>query len=190
MNVLLLLLLLVAGEGVYFEHTQRLQIDAGIQIQLTQWQSVVNSLDAENKDLADTRNGILKQTTALESGIEKSNADLARTQALLTAAEKQHEAEEAQKASAGRIDPSLGTITTTDGRTFQNCQLLKIEADGITFNHADGITKVMFPKLPAALQKTFGYDPQADSARQAAQARYEEQSREAGGGGASQTAAQ
>ncbi len=190
MNVLLLLILLVAGEGVYFEYTQQTQIDAGIQIQLTSWQGIVNGLEAENRDLTNTKNAILKQTTALEAGIEKSSAEIAQAQALMTAAEKQKADEEAKKASADRIDPNLGTIATTDGRTFQNCQLLKIEADGITFNHADGITKVLFPRLSPEFQKKFGYDPQAEAARQAAQQRYEEQLQAAGVGGASQTAAQ
>ena len=187
MNVLLLLVFLVAGEGVYFEYTQQQQINDGIQLQLTGWQVVVNSLEAENRDLTNTKNDILKNTTALEGGIENSNALITKAQAEINAAK----AKTAKPPPApGQIDPALGTITTTDGQTFHDCQLLKIEADGITFNHADGITKVMFTRLTPETQKKFGYDPQADSALQAAQMRYQEQLRQAGAPNANQTAAQ
>ena len=68
----------------------------------------------------------------------------------------------------------MGTITTLDGRTFQDCKILKVEADGITFSHADGITKILFPLLRPDLQKRYGYDPQKAVAETAAQINYQQ----------------
>ncbi len=178
MNMFLLLVLLVAGEGVYFEYNQQKQVEAGIEKQLTAWQTTVNGLDAEIRDLTNAKNDILKATAQAEADIEKSNMTLAKAQSMIVLSKAEQEAKAAEEAGA------LGTIVTKDGQTYKNCQLLKVYPDGITFNHDDGITKVLFPQLPPALQKRFGYDPQAQSALQAAQMRYQEQLRAANGGGA------
>jgi hypothetical protein len=85
------------------------------------------------------------------------------------------EAANAAKVAATSNSNNLGTITTLDGRTFQNCKVLKVEADGVTFSHDDGITKILFPLLPPAVQKQFDYDPQKAVAQAGAQARYDEQ---------------
>ena len=53
----------------------------------------------------------------------------------------------------------MGTIATLDGKNYQNCKLLKVDADGITVDHTEGITKIAFGLLPPDLQKRFGYDP-------------------------------
>jgi hypothetical protein len=53
--------------------------------------------------------------------------------------------------------------------------VLKVEADGVTFSHDDGITKVLFPLLPPTIQKQFDYDPQKAVAQTDAQERYNEQ---------------
>ena len=66
----------------------------------------------------------------------------------------------ANSAIAAENSDAQGTITTLDGRTFQNCKILKVEADGITFSHDDGITKVLFPLLRPETQKKYGYSPQ------------------------------
>ena len=87
-----------------------------------------------------------------------------------------------QEAKAAEEAGALGTVVTKDGQTYKNCQLLKVYPDGITFSHDDGITKVLFSQLPPALQKRFGYDPQEQSALEAAQMRYQQQLRAANGG--------
>jgi hypothetical protein len=85
------------------------------------------------------------------------------------------QAANAATSAAASNSNNLGTITTLDGRTFQNCKVLKVEADGVTFSHDDGITKVLFPLLPPAIQKQFDYDPQKAVAATDAQVRYNEQ---------------
>jgi hypothetical protein len=53
---------------------------------------------------------------------------------------------------------SLGTITTTDGKTYADAKLAVIEPDGISILYADGGAKIPFTSLPPAAQKQFGYD--------------------------------
>jgi hypothetical protein len=55
-------------------------------------------------------------------------------------------------------------ITTTDGVTYNAPKLTRVEPDGllVEFQPAaggTGLAKIKFAKLPAALQKQFGYDP-------------------------------
>jgi hypothetical protein len=74
---------------------------------------------------------------------------------------------------------TLGTITTLDGKTFQKCQLLKVDADGIVVNHSEGITKILYGLLPPELQKKFGYDPHQAAALTEAQIQFQEEQRKA-----------
>jgi hypothetical protein len=53
----------------------------------------------------------------------------------------------------------LGTITASDGKSYRDCKLLKVEATGIVFSHADGIMELAYSQLPAELKTRFGYDP-------------------------------
>ena len=55
-------------------------------------------------------------------------------------------------------------ITTTDGVTYNNPKLTRVEPDGllVEFSPATGgtgIARLKFAKLPESLQKQFGYDP-------------------------------
>ena len=55
---------------------------------------------------------------------------------------------------------SLGTITTTDGKTFADAKLAAVEPDGISILYADGGAKIAFTSLSPEIQKQFGYDPE------------------------------
>jgi len=57
--------------------------------------------------------------------------------------------------------------------------LLAVEADGVTFSHTKGITKVLFPLLPLDLQKRFGYDSRKAAALTGAEIKYQEEKRKA-----------
>jgi hypothetical protein len=59
--------------------------------------------------------------------------------------------------------------TTSDGKTYKDVHVVKVEADAVTILHHDGGALVPLAKLPAALQQRFGYDP--DKARAAAEDR-------------------
>ena len=55
---------------------------------------------------------------------------------------------------------SLGTITTTDGKTYADAKLAVVEPDGISIIYSDGGAKIPFSSLSPEMQKEFGYDPE------------------------------
>ena len=60
--------------------------------------------------------------------------------------------------------PSKGqplTITTRKGVTYENCRLLRVEPDGISYAHSRGIAKLFFSELPPEYATRYGYNPQA-----------------------------
>ncbi|HLZ54008.1 MAG TPA: hypothetical protein VKS19_05965 [Verrucomicrobiae bacterium] len=66
-------------------------------------------------------------------------------------------------------------IMTTDGMVYKSVRLLKIAPDGLLVEYQPdagglGLTKLKFAKLPAPLQKQFGYDPLKASAFEQEQA--------------------
>src|SRR5690348_4716091 len=77
---------------------------------------------------------------------------------------------------AGNPDPKTGSpaalsnnslpskIITADGMVYQAVKLSRIEPDGLLIEYRPdsggvGMAKLKFAKLPAPLQKQFGYDP-------------------------------
>jgi hypothetical protein len=74
---------------------------------------------------------------------------------------------------------NLGTITTLDGKTFQNCQLLGVKADRIVINYAGGITEILYGLMSPELQKRFGYDPHQAAGLTEAQIQFQEEQRKA-----------
>ncbi len=63
--------------------------------------------------------------------------------------------------------------TTTDGKTYTDVKLIKRDADTVTILDEDGGARISLDRLPADLQKRFGYDPVA--AKAAAEARAKEE---------------
>ncbi len=55
----------------------------------------------------------------------------------------------------------LETITTRDGKVFNQVEITKVEAGGIRFIHAGGFSFVPFINLSDDLQKKWNYDPNA-----------------------------
>ena len=54
-------------------------------------------------------------------------------------------------------------LSTVAGKTYHQCRVLKIELDGVSFKHANGIAKVLFKDLTPQWRNHFGYD--ADKAK-------------------------
>jgi hypothetical protein len=54
---------------------------------------------------------------------------------------------------------TFGTITASNGTSYTNCRLLKVQVDGIVISCDTGITQLGYNLLPVALQKEFGFDP-------------------------------
>ncbi len=57
--------------------------------------------------------------------------------------------------------PGSNDLAAADGRIFCNAQVWKVEPDGLTLRHAEGLDKVEFPLLPEACRQQYGYDPEA-----------------------------
>jgi hypothetical protein len=49
-------------------------------------------------------------------------------------------------------------LTTTNGRTYKQCRIVKMETDGVSFPHANGAGKVLFKGLTKDLHEHFDYD--------------------------------
>lgn len=76
-------------------------------------------------------------------------------------------------ASAGAAD-----LTTVQGRSYQNCKILKVSPDGVTFRHTKGVARILFSDMTTASQKEFGYDPDKERAFEKQQAEVRAQKRE------------
>lgn len=50
-------------------------------------------------------------------------------------------------------------LSTTDGKSYTNVTVTKVEPDGLSITHDTGSAKVPFTKLSEDLQKKHGYDP-------------------------------
>lgn len=80
------------------------------------------------------------------------------------------------------LSNDLGTITTLDGRTFEDCHLIMVESSSIVFTHSDGIMDLPYPLMKSDLQKRFGYDPHQGPNLTDAQVQDLEQERQAASG--------
>jgi hypothetical protein len=61
------------------------------------------------------------------------------------------------------------TITTRAGKSFYECKVTRVDADGIAFTHRDGVVKIAFKDLPESLRQQFRHDPKKAAAQQRAQ---------------------
>ncbi len=50
-------------------------------------------------------------------------------------------------------------ITTLTGKTYRDCEIVRVHPDGVSFTHATGAAKVLFEDLPAEWRARLGYDP-------------------------------
>jgi hypothetical protein len=97
--------------------------------------------------------------TTAKGQVDQLQKDVAKAQAAADAATAA-EAAEAAAVAAGHANPNdLGTVTLLDGKIYKNCQLVKVDTDGIVVNYSDSVTKLYFNLMPPDLQKKFGYDP-------------------------------
>lgn len=72
------------------------------------------------------------------------------------------------------------TLTTNSGHKYENATLSRIEPDGLVLETEEGIVKVHFAKLPAEIQKQFGFDRKAaaENARRVVDAMKRERARQ------------
>lgn len=142
MNYFLILIILCLGGGGYYEYTT-------MQQQLSDQDTQIQKLQSDNADLK-------RKLEAAATAPATTNA----------AASAEPAAPGATPASSGTPAPGwsnvLGTITTADGKTYQNCHLMKVKPAAIVVQTSDGmITEIGYLVMPAPLQQKFGYDPKA-----------------------------
>jgi hypothetical protein len=168
MNSFLLIVILAICGGSYYEYSVINQAKLEDEQQIADLQTKVNKLKALSTELAKGRTDLPPDFAELQGNTPgapgQAPTNQAQPEANATISQPAPQPAPAAVPSAAPSAPTasandLGTIVTIDARTFQNCQLLKVEADGITFKHAEGITKVLFPLLPPDVQKRFGFDP-------------------------------
>lgn len=58
-------------------------------------------------------------------------------------------------------------IVTLDGKAFHDCEVKKVEREGVRIVHRDGTAFLDFDVLPSALQKQYGWTPEKSAARKA-----------------------
>lgn len=86
--------------------------------------------------------------------------------------------------TASALDPT--TIETTQGKTFQQCKILKRDPDGVSFSHSKGMAKVLYSDLSSSMRNSLGYDAvkadayekeHAEARKEAAQAKRERETK-------------
>lgn len=173
MKYFLLVVIVALCGGAYYEYTvlqknQQAMSEAD-QKQISNLNGQIDKLKAANTQLESDKAGTEKSLMDAQSQATDLTAQLQTAKAEAETAKK--EAEEAKKTASAATEKAkaagpqlfsanyLGTIATLDGKTYENCVLLKVDTDGITLNHeSQGITKILFVFLPPELQAKFGYD--------------------------------
>ena len=168
MNYFLLFVIVAICGGGYYEYKLQQQNDAGYQQQLGDLEAKIDKLQSDNTKIGNEKTALSKDLADAQKKVSDLTSQIETAAAAAKAVKDAEDAEKAAKAAVlaataqAKTEASsnnLGTVTTLNGKTFQNCQLLRVETDGITFNHSSGIAKVLFPLLAPDVQKKFGYDP-------------------------------
>lgn len=60
----------------------------------------------------------------------------------------------------------IAKITTLAGKTYRQCQIVRVHPDGVSFRHADGAAKVLFTDLSKEWRTRLGYDADKAAAYQ------------------------
>ena len=166
MNWFLLLIILAMGGGGYYEYqtlTGQVAVD---QIQITDLKMKLQQLTDNEQKASDD---VAQLTKSLADAQAKSNSLVGQLQNAKTALAAAQPPPPAPSATAGALSSStanpsspaafttkLGTITALDGKTYADCQLLKVNADSIVISNADGITQIPLNVLPPQTLKILG----------------------------------
>jgi len=53
----------------------------------------------------------------------------------------------------------VAKITTLTGKTYRQCNIIKVYPDGVAFRHSNGAAKILFTDLSSDLRDRLGYSP-------------------------------
>jgi cell division protein FtsB len=155
MNYFLLLVVLVLGAVGYYEYTNLEQENATDDQEIVDLKGKIDNLEKENKTLDADKAQLAKDMSTAEAEV----ANLTGEAKALTATPETSSSTPATPKPKPLPSNNLGNITTLDQKTYQNCQLLKVEAEDIVISDSDGITQIAYTLMAPDLQKRFGYDP-------------------------------
>ncbi len=165
MQYFLLVIILGLGAGGYFEYTVlQKQLEADNQ-QIAGQSEKIDALQAENKKVEEDKTALTKSVADAQAKIADLTRQVQDAQTALAAAKAAAASAASSKTTAAAPAPpprptnDLGTITLLDGKSYQNCHLLRVKTDGIVVSDTQGITELSFVVLSADLQKKFDYDP-------------------------------
>ena len=65
---------------------------------------------------------------------------------------------------AGEGDGAPFSLKTERGKSYRGCKVRKVDPDGLTVSHSQGIAKIAFTELSEAVQKRHGYDKEKSEA--------------------------
>jgi len=190
MNYFLLSIIVVLCGAGYYEQTTMQQRSAADLQQITDLGTQLDALKTENQKLTNDKAQMTKSAAATQAEVADLTQRAQAAQSAL-AAEKEQALEAAKAAAAAaavaaappppppppRPSNDLGAISTTDGKSYPNCQLLKVHRDGIVINCENGIIEIKFNVMLPDLQKRFGYDPQLGAALTDDQVQIQEEKR-------------
>ena len=54
---------------------------------------------------------------------------------------------------------TIDRITTIRGKSYRQCEIVRVHPDGVSFTHANGAAKILFTDLPESWRKRLGYSP-------------------------------
>jgi small-conductance mechanosensitive channel len=165
MKYFLLVIIFGLCAGGYFEYTVlQKQLEADSQ-QIAGQSEKIDALQAENKKVEEDKTELTKSVADAQAQIADLTKQVQDAQTALAAAKAAAVASASSKPkTAAPVAPprptnDLGTITSLDGKSYQNCHLLRVKTDGIVVSDTGGITELSFVVLSADLQKKFNYDP-------------------------------
>ncbi len=166
MNWFLLLVILLMGGGGFYEYQtlhgqvtvdelQLTDLKTKLQDSMNDAQKSADHVAQLTLNLADAQS----KATDLAHQLQVAKAAAAAAPAVTPTSLPSSTSTTASSSSTGpTFTTKLGTITALDGKVYTNCQLMKVSADNIVVNYADGITQIPLNLLPATVQKSFGFD--------------------------------
>jgi len=114
-----------------------------------------DQLQSEKKKTEDEKTQLTKNLDVAEGVIADLNNQVQTAQSALEDTKKQLTAA-LNKPPPPQTD-DLGTLTV-EGKTFLDCQLIRVDPDGIVIKHSTGIVKILSPGISPDLQVRFGYN--------------------------------
>jgi cell division protein FtsB len=192
--ILLLLVAISLGAGGYYEYNRQNEEILARQQAIPLLIKTVSQLQANADDLQTGNKSLTKELADVQGKVSDLTSQIAAAKSNLdqmksateefkkTTDEATMAADKAKRATDAILHPppptnNLGTIVTRNGKTYDTCGLLKVEANDIIIHSSTGVISIFYTFLPANLQSKFGYNPMKPGDLAASQVKFEEKIR-------------